>query len=218
MPTTTQKRPRLPRYADDAEYIRDEVRWIRQRLEMLQAKRTQRELVRQFPVTPGEQRRESVRLSLFAWGRRLSEAHRSERTWRYEIDHRLNTGRMGRKWLSLDQLQRDFGLTDEDRTVLLLAAAPRLQRELEPLYDDLGRRALSGRLTPEVLFAFLGAFDEDRIRLRSRFASDAPLVANALIHVSPGLSPAHPDLLDAELSLTERGLSGVLGAPLAAQT
>ena len=72
MPTKSRKPARLPRFQDDAEYIRDEVRWIRQRLEMVNAKRMQQQLVSEFPVTTGEQRRESVRLSLFAWGSSLA--------------------------------------------------------------------------------------------------------------------------------------------------
>lgn len=206
MPRTSK---RLPRYADDAAYLADEVRWVRAAAEHRIARRAQSEMVRRFPVTHPDAERESVRLSIFAWGQRWVDTRRSMVLLRQEIDHRLNTGRMGRKRVHLDEVQRALGLGDLERSVLLIAAAPLMQRELEPLFDTLARRESGGRVTPAVVFEVLALFDEPRIRARQAFAPDALLRAHALVALT--VDPDHPDFLDSSIHLTSHGLRAVLG-------
>ena len=202
---------RLPRYPTHAAWLADELRWIRARARHRIARRNQSALVAQFPVTVPDEARESARLSLFAWGERVVENGRAANAWRQEIDHRLNTGRMGRKPMTLDRVQRSLDLDEFERMVVLLTGAPLLQRELEPLYDDLGGRHLEGACTPAVIFELLGQFDEQRVALRARFAAEAPLRQHGLLSIAA--EPHHPDFLDARLSLTERGLATLLGTP-----
>jgi hypothetical protein len=112
--------------------------------------------------------------------------------------------------LPLARIARRFGLDAFERTVLLIAAAPALDRRYQILYayaqNDVGRRL------PTIDFAISLLIDEDSSRFRhlSRFAPAAPLVRGGIVHV---LEPerAKP-LSDRALSIDDRVVMALLGA------
>lgn len=104
-----------------------------------------------------------------------------------------------------------FGLSAFDLNVLMLALAPELDLRYEKLYaylqDDVTRR----RPTVELALDLFSTCAEDKLALRSRFSSDAPLVRHHLVCALPDRGRSHSTLLSRDLTLDEQIVQFLLG-------
>jgi winged helix domain-containing protein len=94
---------------------------------------------------------------------------------------------------ALARFVRECGLNEFDVALLLIAAAPDLDLRYERLYaylqDDVEKRRPTVDLALDLLCGSLAS----KVRRRTHFASDAPLLVHRLIHlVSPGAAAEAP--------------------------
>ena len=202
--------PRKKPYPDDASYLEAELDWIAQRCTRIHAKRSLAEAVDRYPLSD-HTNRESNRLTLFAWGKRKTDAHRHEVFKRQDIDDRRASVQAAGRTLGLDRLCDSHGLEDRERTLLLLAGAAALDRSFETLFADLGSYRSDGRLCPEVVFEFLELGVAQRIRARQWFGPETHLIRQGLITLTPEPAAEHPALLEASIRIRGRALGAMLG-------
>ncbi|APR87712.1 Cell division protein FtsH [Minicystis rosea] len=103
--------------------------------------------------------------------------------------------------LRLSRLATSFQLTRFDLDVLVLALAPEIDLRYERLFaylnDDVTRR----RPTVDAVLSLLCPSLEARMAARARFASEAPLIRNGLVHV---VADPQGSLLGAVIRIDER--------------
>lgn len=108
-------------------------------------------------------------------------------------------------------LQWAFSLSPFDVDLILIALAPELDLRYERLYaylqDDVTRRRPSVDLALNLLCGSLDA----KVARRAHFTSDAPLIRNSLIHLSPDPNQLQPPLLSHYLKLDEQVVHWLLG-------
>lgn len=108
-------------------------------------------------------------------------------------------------------LAETFGLAGFDLDVILLALAPELDLRYERLYaylqDDITRK----RPTVDLALNLFSNGAEEKLALRSRFASVAPLQRHALVRVFPDPGAIQPPLLAHYLKLDEQIVRLLLG-------
>jgi hypothetical protein len=111
----------------------------------------------------------------------------------------------------LDWLVRAYGLDRFDLDVVLLAVAPEIDLRYERLYATLqgGQEAP----TVDLALTLLAGTPYERIAHRARFAADAPLVRERLLHLVPPIGRLHAPLL-AQVLVPDRQIVDVLtGVP-----
>ncbi len=113
--------------------------------------------------------------------------------------------------IGLDAVQARFGLNRLERHTLLLTTGLALQRSFGEALGDLDGNA-PGVCMVEAIFAFEELDLEGRVSARANFRPGAPLFAQDLAQLSMGHRYTTPEqLLDANVSVTSRGLELVLG-------
>lgn len=113
--------------------------------------------------------------------------------------------------IGLDQVQRDFALSDLERHTLLLATALTLERTFGDVLGELDGGA-PGFCSVETVFVFEELDLTARVDARESFRPTAPLFAHDLAELSVGRRFSKPEqLLEAAVSITSRGLELILG-------
>jgi SpoVK/Ycf46/Vps4 family AAA+-type ATPase len=113
--------------------------------------------------------------------------------------------------IGIDAVEATFGLSNVERTALLLATGVALQRRIGRLLGELDDAA-GGACSVENVFTFEELPLEARVAARRFFRPSSPLLANDLAELGLSRRYAQPEqLLDASVSVTARGLELVLG-------
>jgi SpoVK/Ycf46/Vps4 family AAA+-type ATPase len=113
--------------------------------------------------------------------------------------------------VGLDAVVASFGLQPIERTALLLASGVALHRRIGRLLGEL-EDGCGGTCTVEDVFTFEELPLVARVDARRHFRPTAPLFASDLCELGMGRRYSHPEqLLDANVSITGRGLELVLG-------
>ena len=196
-------------YADDLDYVQDELRWLRLRAERIQAGHRHRSALASGTVR--NNRYEDEKPADPA----LLEMHHShllrlETQARAHIDARLQLGLP----MALDHLVATYGLDDFERTLLLLAAAPAFSRDFTDVFDMVHAGNGSGCLDVETAFQFCEMPYTQRILRRSTFAPASRLCQNDLLCVNlSGRFNAPEDLLGAGLQIGQQTFQFLIGQP-----
>ncbi|GAB4291143.1 MAG: ATP-binding protein [Myxococcota bacterium] len=217
-------------YKSDLEYLNDEFEWLVARAERIVAeyklkhesrarKKSERtvafdddyldnvwkEWERDERVGGGKGGCESRRFSKKA----LLGLKEREQTVRKRIDERLKLTRSNRRELAMDSLCRIYGLNEQERTILLLAAAPCISGKYETLVflplNSLCDRGRVHNLLVETIFLFLEFETEERVKHKKMFGHNSPLFLNglAIMHFCKHTS-SEKDFLISEIEITSR--------------
>jgi SpoVK/Ycf46/Vps4 family AAA+-type ATPase len=200
-------------YANDLEYLQDELEWVEERTRRIQNEISLRRVEAGEDVEDfvgvgrqGEQPSPRVLRS------RVDRHRRWEDAMRANVNRRLDLTRKAGVVLALDRLCASHGLDQFDRTILLLAAAPNFSRRFDDLLGSLDTERTSSGSTVEVIFTFCQKSMEERIRLRRRFSPKATLFARDLARLEMGHRYDNPkDLLVAEVTLSDRTFNYLVG-------
>ncbi|MEE2903059.1 MAG: ATP-binding protein [Myxococcota bacterium] len=198
-------------FKNNLDYLQAELEWIecRSRSIILEAKARQAGSdcsTRSYNRYNKSEDSESV---LYA---RSIKYRRRSRRMRNRIDERLLATRAQDINLSIDQLCQQHVLSPQDRTILLLAAAPVFSRKFDDLYSELDPHNLSSGLSVEVVCTFLQLDFEERLRLRQTFTRNHALTKEDLITVSLTHRYSTPnDLLAASVELTTMAFQAIIG-------
>ena len=195
-------------YANDLDYIQDELRWLRLRAERIQAGHRHRSALASGTVRNNRYEDEPADPA------QLEKHHRQvlglETQARAQIDARLQLGPP----LALDRLVATYGLDTFERTLLLLAAAPAFSRDFQDLFDMVHARNGSNCLDVETAFQFCEMPYTQRILRRSTFAPGSRLCQNDLLCVAmSGRFNAPEDLLAAVLQIGQQTFQFLIGQP-----
>jgi SpoVK/Ycf46/Vps4 family AAA+-type ATPase len=113
--------------------------------------------------------------------------------------------------LRFSELARQYGLSDFDLSVFLIALAPEFDLRYERLYgflqDDLTRR----RATVDLALNLCTASAEEKVARLAHFARNAPLVARGVVRVVPDPRDVQPPLLAHFLKVDDQIVSALLG-------
>ena len=111
----------------------------------------------------------------------------------------------------LQALAQRFGLSDFDLDVVLIALAPEFDLRYERLYgflqDDITRR----RATVDLALNLCTSSAAEKMVRLARFASDAPLIQHAVVHLVPDPGHIQPPLLAHYLKVDEQIIGALLG-------
>ena len=203
-------RPVTP-YANDLEYLQDELAWIELRAARIRAKQTLVRLSggrsparRAYPGDPPAPTQASLRKTAAA-----SSIEEEER--RQVIDARLRFGQAQGFETGLDRLCRLHDLSLLDRMILLVAVAPILERRFEDLVGSLGRHGEGSNVTVEAALAFADLELPERLDAYLRFAPTAPLIAHDLIVARNVRANTPRDLVDVDVDLPGRTFALLVG-------
>jgi SpoVK/Ycf46/Vps4 family AAA+-type ATPase len=211
MSTNAAPKPIPPQpFETDLDYLESELQWVATR-----CKRIGTEL-RLDALANGEQSRRWRHDNDDDAGtlrRRQVQLSQAEEMARASIDQRRAATAEAGHTLALDRLCQTYQLSDFERSVLLMAAAPSFSGRFE---EHFGHLLHEGHhlATPsvEIAFAFAELGFADRIRHRSVFGTKATLSANDLIHVDLRDRYNNPeDLLDASITINAMTLNYLLG-------
>jgi AAA+ superfamily predicted ATPase len=110
-------------------------------------------------------------------------------------------------------LQRTFELSAVDLEIVTIALAPEVDRRYEKLYAYLQDDVRCKRPTVDLALNLLGHSAPEKLIYRTRFATDAPLVQQGLLHLIADPHPARSALLPQELHLDEQVVNLLLNQP-----
>jgi len=172
-------------FNDDAEYMDQEVEFLRLRLARIEVDR--RLAFAEQECTESPDRRPSRAAGVPELRGTLHALAHQEQQVRDEIDARLEAHRSGdHPELGMDRLCHEFGLNADERLLITALAVPAVSKELadEVLRGQGGfcGRATVSELADQVLYPRTVA---DRLRARAYFRPDAPLVVNGLVVLNP---------------------------------
>ena len=142
--------------------------------------------------------------------RRLAAARAAEQAAQEELEARRKATRQAGVVLGLDALCAAHDLTDQDRTMLVLAALPAISREMGSHLDRLATHGWSAA-TPEVVAAYLELNFARRIELRRRLRADALMLKHGLVTVDLGRTCDPADWPGAEIRLTAKAWATLIG-------
>ena len=184
-------------YSDDLDAMETELAWLRARIRRVVLGKLKNHNASGMPSHRRQRGPEMTRQELLQAFRKASAEEVRLRA--------IADGRGGCSDSALDRLCRQYNLNEDERTILLLAAAPLFSAAIMMEFGQLDTGGVPGmsNLTVEVLFNFLELSMADRIRKRRLFSKRAPLLANDLITL--GLRDRYSDpqqLLYAEITLT----------------
>jgi hypothetical protein len=108
-------------------------------------------------------------------------------------------------------LQQQFALTDFDMDTILVALAPEIDLRYERLYAYLQDDVTRKRPSLDLALTLLCPTPETRVSERTRFAPDAPLIRNSLLHLSADTPQQHTPLLASTLKLDDAVVRFLLG-------
>ena len=199
-------------YTSDLEYLEDELKWIRARAVRIRIEQMLRR------VTGGQTAHRSrgwqdpeKAPSPAALRTRVKQVLARETTARTLIDTRLAQGASDGFIPALDRLCQLHSLTSLDRIVLLLAAAPILDRSYDDLVGALSRHGEGSNVTIEAALAFADLGLAERLEAYRRFAPQAPLIAHDLIVNRRNQIETPRDLIDVDLDLPSRTFELMVG-------
>lgn len=104
----------------------------------------------------------------------------------------------------LKWLKDTFGLTDFDLDVIILALAPELDTRYERLYAYLREHVIHRQVDVDLALNLLCSTAEEKLTGRTRFAPDAPLLGNRLIHLASEFHQPRSSLLSSTITLDEQ--------------
>nr|WP_202924851.1 ATP-binding protein [Myxacorys almedinensis] len=110
-------------------------------------------------------------------------------------------------------LQQTFELSEFDLEVIAIALAPELDRRYERLYAYLQDDVRCQRPSVDLALNLLCASAAERLDRRAHFATGAPLIHHALLHLVTDPTHPKPTLLGRELHLDDSLLRFLLGQP-----
>ena len=197
-------------YSNDLEYLEDELRWIEARAVRVRADQMLRRVVGGQPAVRHGWSDEKAP-SPAALRKQISVSADREAAERANIDVRLARGRATGFETGLDRLCRLNALSDLDRMILLVAAAPILDRRFEDLVGSLSRHGEGSNVTIEAALAFAELNLADRLDAYRRFAPSAPLIAHDLIVNRRARIETPRDLVDYDLDLPSRTFELMVG-------
>jgi len=201
MPTPASTVP----YEDDLEYLADEVRWVEARARKIYVARG----LRAVDGHPEDGKYKPVQAEPKIIRARHAELVEQERQLRTEIDARLAATWAARESLGLDTIQEAHDLNAFERAVLLLAAAPVLDPDIEDIFAGACRMA---HLTIGGVFTLLEMGVRERVEHRKRFREDGALVGADLIQLEGG-DPEHSpeELLEIPVKLSAKAFHMMIG-------
>ncbi len=114
-------------------------------------------------------------------------------------------------YLALPQLTNLFGLSTFEEQCVLICLAPEIDSKYEKLYaylqDDISRRKPS----IELILSLLCSTDEEKIKARSLFLPQAPLLKSHILHIVENPQEQKSSLLSRFLKLDNRVVDFLLG-------
>ncbi|MFK0730899.1 MAG: AAA family ATPase [Gloeotrichia echinulata HAB0833] len=113
----------------------------------------------------------------------------------------------------LAQLQQEFGLSDFDIDILIIALAPECDRRYDRLYAYLQDDIRCKRPSIDLALNLLCPTAADKLIRRSHFSVDAPLMRHRLLHLVTESDRTKPTLLAQELHLDEQVVRFLLHQP-----
>ena len=209
-----RKRRKQPEpYCGDIEYLQDEMAWIEARCRRMGSER-KLESLGHGPLRLGEDKEREVeeieRRALLRSCR--DEYGRQEKRLRKRIDARLAAGDEADRPTALCRLCSQYELNGFERTVLLLAVAPCIDRGFGRFYGQLEGSDRGADLCVDSVFAFMEAPVADRIAWRECFSQRGPLVGADLVTIDFTSRYSGPGaLLSADIEITARTFSYLLG-------
>jgi ATP-dependent 26S proteasome regulatory subunit len=111
----------------------------------------------------------------------------------------------------IQALSEQWGFTEFDTAVLLLAVAPEIDLRYERIYAYLQDDVTKRRPTVDLALSMLCDTQDARLEQRSRFAPDAPLIRSGLLRLAIDSAQSDAPLLAHHLRLDERAVSLLLG-------
>jgi len=111
----------------------------------------------------------------------------------------------------IEALSAQWGFTDFDTAVLLLAVAPEVDLRYERIYAYLQDDVTKRRPTVDLALSLLCDSHETRLEQRGRFTPDAPLIQSGLLRLTLDSSQGEAPLLAHHLRLDERAVNLLLG-------
>ncbi len=197
-------------FRTDLEYLEVELQWIEARCRRIAAEQALQRI--ELDEEP-HHRHMGDDASPRTLMRRARESRAQEQELRTVLDRRLaEHAASDRPPLALDRLCEECGLSDMERTTLLLAAAPCFSQRFEDLIGNVNTGSRFGSVTVESVFGFFELPMSKRIEVRPMFSSNAPLLANDL--VTPNMTnrfTGAKDLLNLELEITTRAFAFITG-------
>lgn len=198
---------KLEAYADNLEYLQDELKWLETRCQrIITLKAIEQQNGDSFTQRWTNQSEEPLEMLK---ARKLNLVC-TEASRRDDIDRRLELTRAGSFELAIDALVSLYKLSSFERTILLLAAAVAFSRRFDELYGEIQSSRYG--LTVESVFNFCELPFAERITRRNVFSKSGALIQNDL--VSLDLSSrfnAPEDLLNAQVQLANRTFGYLVG-------
>jgi AAA+ superfamily predicted ATPase len=108
-------------------------------------------------------------------------------------------------------LERAFALSPFDTNLVLIALAPEIDLRYERVYAYLQDDVTRKRPTVDLALNLLCSSASDKLRRRSHFTSDAPLIEQGILHLLADPNHIHPPLLARYLHLDEQIVRWLLG-------
>ena len=235
-PARASAEDRVAPYANDMEYIQDELAWVEARCNRLVV---DLELDRRAtargpnadlgvgddlpePWSPrGQQGRDAAPSTRALKGRRarflVAEREHRERLDARLARHREAVARGSAAPVALDVLCETHGLDGLERATILLCLAPAVARRFEPLYGKLTESSPvsypgTESVTAELVFLFMDLSFAQRVRRRASFTPRAPLFAADILRLDVGGRVSSPrELLAAEVEMPNQTYGYLLG-------
>ena len=113
----------------------------------------------------------------------------------------------------LTTLRETYSLSSFDLDVIIIALATEADLRYERLYAYLQDDVTRKRPTVDLALNLLCESPEERLRQRSRFLPDAPLIKSGLVELVPDQHQVEPSLLSRYLKLDEQLSRWLLGSP-----
>jgi SpoVK/Ycf46/Vps4 family AAA+-type ATPase len=207
-----KKNPTPVLYQTDLDYLQAEHHWF----DLLSRRLATERYLRNR--SEGEKRRtrgfyssDDEELPVTVLRRRRTTLRKEEQKVRAEVDARLAEHLRVDQPLAIQRLCAMYQLDDFERTVLLLATGPALDRRFEALIERADDQS-GGALSVDTTFVFAELDLTARVERRRAFTAQASLRAHDLVNVHIGGRYSSPeDLLTASLSITGRALDLLLG-------
>jgi SpoVK/Ycf46/Vps4 family AAA+-type ATPase len=201
----------LSPYESDLEYLEDELEWIE-----LRCKRIIIGQLVDSESDDGEgdlfyrQQHYGAHQPLDALTARHRQLREREKNQRDGIDRRLYATREAGEQLAIDELVEMYGLSDFERTILLLSASVTFSRRFMQLFGRIwnGYEAL----VVETVFSFCELPFSARIEHLKALSKAGPLVSNELISLNLGGRINSPqELLEAQIRISNRTFDFLVG-------
>ncbi len=202
----------ITRFADDLEFLKQEIAWVTIRSTRLAAIEDQLEDA------------ESTRHRSPTWGKRKNTAEvevssdldamlAEEQAFRSALDARIEATEAAGITLGLQHLVREHDLDDADRSTLLMCLMPCIGSRAAAPLERVGGYALTGYVSAEIVARFSEFGFGDRLR-RLRFDSQHKLVQAKLIKGQLDDDADAGEWPTCSIALTNRGFATMTRLPV----